>query len=100
MEEFGIYFFFFFFPGAFIYTTWTGRIPYNEFLKVSKAGMDNGAFIMHRCCGTTTDITPDATRAVTKMKAVITQRFTVDGVDVDIEADCRFCFFFEKVEGQ
>lgn len=32
---------------------------------------------MHRCHGTTTDITLDATRAVTKMKATITQRFSL-----------------------
>jgi hypothetical protein len=62
--------------------------------------MDNGAFIMHRCHGVTTDITPDVTRAITKMKATITQRFTIDGCEVDAEADCRFCFFFEKVDGR
>jgi hypothetical protein len=69
-------------------------------MAASKAGMDKGAFIMHRCHGVTTDITPDATRAVTKMKATITQRFTIDGCEVDAEADCRFCFFFEKVNGR
>jgi hypothetical protein len=59
--------------------------------------MDNGVFIMHRCHGITTDITPKGTSAVTKMKAYITQRFVVDGdVEIDVEADCRFCFFFEK----
>lgn len=69
-------------------------------MAASKAGMDKGAFIMHRCHGVTTDITPDATRAVTKMKATITQRFTIDGCEVDAEADCRFCFFFEKANGR
>lgn len=58
--------------------------------------MDAGAFIMHRCHGSTTDVTPDATRAVTKMKATITQRFNLDGAEVDAESDCRFCFFWEK----
>lgn len=62
--------------------------------------MDKGAFIMHRCHGTSTDITPDGTRAVTKLKATITQRFEVDGIEFDVEADCRFCFFFEKVDGR
>jgi hypothetical protein len=61
--------------------------------------MDKGAFIMHRCHGCTTDIDPDGTRAVTKLKATITQRFFVNDVEFDVEADCRFCFFFEKVEG-
>jgi len=51
---------------------------------------------MHRCTGCSTDIAPSGTRAVTKLKAMITQRFIVDGCEVDTEADCRFCFFFEK----
>lgn len=60
--------------------------------------MDEGAFIMHRCHGSTTDITPDARRAVTKLKATITQRFVLEGCEVDAESDCRFCFFWEKNE--
>jgi hypothetical protein len=70
-----------------------------DFINVSQEGMDRGAFIMHRCHGSTTDITPDGLRAVTKMKATITQRFTLDGCEVDAESDCRFCFFWEKVDG-
>jgi hypothetical protein len=58
--------------------------------------MDKGAFIMHRCHGSTTDINLASTRAVTKMKATITQRFEIDGCEVDAESDCRFCFFWEK----
>ena len=60
--------------------------------------MDNGAFIMHRCHGITSDISANTLRAVTKMKATITQRFVIDGCEVDAESDCRFCFFFEKVD--
>lgn len=30
------------------------------------------------------------------MKAVITQRFTIDNCEVDVEADCRFCYLFER----
>ena len=30
------------------------------------------------------------------MKAIITQRFEIDGCEVDAEADCRFCFLWEK----
>ncbi|KAK4554176.1 hypothetical protein LTR86_008703 [Recurvomyces mirabilis] len=30
------------------------------------------------------------------MKATITQRFELDGCEVDAEADCRFIFFFEQ----
>lgn len=84
---------------AHVYTTWSGRVFYKDFIEASKAGMDKGAFIMHRCHGVTSDITPDATRAVTKMKATITQRFTIDGCEVDAEADMR-ASFFEKVDGR
>lgn len=56
--------------------------------------MDAGAHIMHRVHGTTVDIAGN--RAIAKMKATITQRFTLDGCQVDAEADCRFCMFFEK----
>jgi hypothetical protein len=53
---------------------------------------------MHRCHGASTDINTAGTRAVTKLKATITQRFEVDGTEFDVEADCRFCFFFENVK--
>lgn len=89
-----------FHPDAYIYTTWTGRTHHKDFIAASQAGMDKGAFIMHRVHGSTTDIAPDAVRAVTKMKATITQRFVIEGCEVDAEADCRFCFFWEKIDGQ
>lgn len=86
-----------FHPDAYIYTTWTGRTHYMDFIEASKKGMDGGAFIMHRCHGSSTDIDTSARRAVTKMKATITQRFVLDGdIEVDAESDCRFCFFWEK----
>ncbi|KAJ7634988.1 Pea pathogenicity protein 2 [Roridomyces roridus] len=85
-----------FHPGAFVYTTWTGRIGVEDFITVSKDGMDEGAFIMHRVHGSSVDLA--GRRAVVKMKATITQRFELppDSIEVDAEADCRFCFFFEK----
>lgn len=59
--------------------------------------MDKGVFIMHRIHGSTTDINPEANRAVTKMKATITQRFEFeDGIEADAESDCRFVFFWSK----
>jgi hypothetical protein len=103
----------FHYPDAFVYTTWTGRTPIADFIKASQGGMDKGAFIMHRVHGTTTDIQGDRyfppsnllfyftnqNSAVTKMKATITQRFVLDGCEVDAESDCRFCFLFEKRQG-
>ncbi|KAJ5182095.1 pea pathogenicity protein 2 [Penicillium cf. viridicatum] len=89
-----------FHPGAYVYTTWSGRVNYESFIQASKDGMDCGAFIMHRCHGCTTDINVDATRAVTKLKATITQRCLLEGCEVDAESDCRFAFFWEKVDGK
>ena len=86
-----------FHPDAYIYTTWTGKTYFRDFIAASKRGMDAGAFIMHRCHGISTDLNTDATRAVTKMKATITQRFVLDGCEVDAESDCRFLFFWMKV---
>ena len=67
-----------------------------DFIRASQKGMDEGAFTMHRIHGSTTDIDISATRAVTKMKATITQRFELDGVEADAESDCRFVFFWSK----
>ncbi|KAJ5667367.1 hypothetical protein N7507_003231 [Penicillium longicatenatum] len=89
-----------FHEGAYLYATWSGKVLFTDFIAISKAGMDQGAFIMHRCHGTTTDITKDGQRAVTKLKAIITQRFVIGGAEVDVECDCRFCFFFEKIDGR
>jgi hypothetical protein len=97
-----------FHPSAYIYTTWTGRTHHLDFIEASKAGMDKGAFIMHRVHGSSTDIAPDGIRAVTKMKATITQRFAglqcMSGggeCEVDAESDCRFIFFWQKeTEGE
>ncbi|KAJ9478943.1 Pathogenesis associated protein Pep2 [Pseudozyma hubeiensis] len=80
--------------GAYVYTTWTGKTHINDFVAASKASMENGAFIMHRIHGSSVDILGN--RAICKMKATITQRFSLDGIEVDAESDCRFCFFFER----
>jgi hypothetical protein len=58
--------------------------------------MDVGAFIILRCHGISTEINQQGMRAVTKMKARITQRFILDGIDADAESDCRFCLFWLK----
>ena len=96
-----------FHPSAYIYTTWTGRTHHLDFVAASKRGMDAGAFIMHRIHGSTTDIDEKGWRAVTKMKATITQRFSLpmkkgekeeedETCEVDAESDCRFIFFWQK----
>ncbi|KAB5511653.1 hypothetical protein GE09DRAFT_981721 [Coniochaeta sp. 2T2.1] len=98
---------------ATVWTTWSGALPIDGFIEVSKKGKSQGAFIMHRECGTLVELNSDRTRAVGKMKATITQRFSMpadqgtrlltppsndgDGkVEYDVDCDCRFIFFSEK----
>lgn len=67
---------------------------------------------MHRECGTLVELNSEGTRAVGKMKATITQRFSMaveqgkhsltpasddsEKVEFDVDCDCRFIFFCEK----
>ncbi|KXH25245.1 catabolic 3-dehydroquinase [Colletotrichum simmondsii] len=82
-------------------TAWSGAQPIDDFIRISIAGKSSGAFIMHRECGTLVELNPDTGRAVGKMKATITQRFKHhDGYEYDVDCDCRFLFFYEKVEGE
>ncbi|KAI0554350.1 hypothetical protein F4679DRAFT_354272 [Xylaria curta] len=86
---------------AYVWTTWSKRQSIDNFIKVSKEGKSRGDFIMHRECGTCVDLNPRTRRAVGKMKATITQRFTIPGdpargvepVVFDVDCDCRFHFF-------
>ncbi|KAF2972458.1 hypothetical protein GQX73_g1090 [Xylaria multiplex] len=86
---------------AFVWTTWSKRQSIDSFIEVSKKGKSRGDFIMHRECGTSVDLNPRTRRAVGKMKATITQRFTILGdpergvepLVFDVDCDCRFQFF-------
>ncbi|OHE96590.1 catabolic 3-dehydroquinase [Colletotrichum orchidophilum] len=85
---------------AYVWTTWSGAQPIDDFIRISIAGKLSGAFIMHRECGTLVELNPEADRAVGKMKATITQRFKhPDGYEYDVDCDCRFLFFCEKETG-
>ncbi|KAI0541824.1 hypothetical protein GGR58DRAFT_455064 [Xylaria digitata] len=84
-----------------IYLAWSKRQSIDSFIEVSKKGKSRGDFIMHRECGTCVDLNPQTRRAVGKMKATITQRFTILGdpergvepLVFDVDCDCRFQFF-------
>ncbi|GAA5848081.1 hypothetical protein JCM3766R1_006398 [Sporobolomyces carnicolor] len=95
---------------AYVFTTWSGGVPIDEFIRISENGFRNGVQIAHRVNGATVDVAISGEgrgmRAIGKLKATITQRFKMpcadrrDGDDVlcevDIDADCRLCFFLEK----
>ncbi|CZR62145.1 related to pathogenicity cluster PEP2 [Phialocephala subalpina] len=82
---------------AYVWTTWSGGLTIDDFIKVSKEGRANGDFIMHRENGTLIDLNLSKSRAVGKLKATITQRFTIEGMQVDIDCDVRFIFFCLKI---
>jgi hypothetical protein len=54
---------------------------------------------MHRENGTLVDLSLAKERAIGKMKATITQRFTIENIDVDVECDCRFIFWCKIENG-
>ena len=55
---------------------------------------------MHRENGTLANVNLSKQRGIGKMKATITQRFTMKGVDIDVECDCRFIFFAKIEDGE
>ncbi|KAI0017589.1 hypothetical protein F4780DRAFT_782220 [Xylariomycetidae sp. FL0641] len=91
---------------AYVWTTWSRRQSIDGFIQKSKDGKAKGDFILHRECGTGVDLNPLTRRAVGKMKATITQRFSIRGMQAgssssssvdpavfDVDCDCRFHFF-------
>jgi len=85
---------------AYVFTTWSGGLSIDDFIKVSIKGRKAGDFIMHRENGTLVNLNLAKERAIGKMKATITQRFKIDNIPVDIECDCRFIFFVKKEDGE
>ncbi|KAI0004836.1 hypothetical protein F4779DRAFT_598914 [Xylariaceae sp. FL0662B] len=91
---------------AYVWTTWSRRQTIDGFIQKSKEGKANSNFIMHRECGTTVELNSSTHRAVGKMKATITQRFSLgsdsthglDPVVFDVDCDSRFHFFCFKDE--
>ncbi|KAK4244657.1 hypothetical protein C7999DRAFT_17101 [Corynascus novoguineensis] len=94
---------------ATVWTTWSGPRHVDDFITISKAGKENGVFIMHRECGTLVELNSCNGRAIGKMKATITHRFKFDPstsgagaspatetAEFDVDCDCRFIFFCEK----
>ncbi|BGP20931.1 hypothetical protein JCM10213_000568 [Rhodosporidiobolus nylandii] len=93
---------------AYVFTTWSGGVPIDQFIKISEAGFAKGVRIAHRVNGSTVDIATSGSaagrRGLGKLKATITQRFVMpleggkegETCEVDVDADCRLCFFVEK----
>ncbi|KAK4443266.1 hypothetical protein QBC34DRAFT_311388 [Podospora aff. communis PSN243] len=80
-----------------VWTTWSGPRHISDFISISQAGKKAGVFIMHRECGTLAELSKaHPNRAVGKMKATITHRFTFPESQFDVDCDCRFIFFAQR----
>ncbi|KAL1998131.1 hypothetical protein VTN02DRAFT_6812 [Thermoascus thermophilus] len=101
--------------GAWVVSSWSGPLPIDDFIQVSKDGRSRSSgqdFILHRETGTLVDLNPTTNRAVGKMKATVSQRFTIPRQQqssgqqqgqqqppdfvFDVDSDVRFVFFCKK----
>jgi len=72
--------------------------PAAEFVKVSKAGFDQGVSILHFLGGCSVDVAGE--RAIAQTKMTISQRGDLDRVTVDVVCTGRFYDFLEKRKGR
>jgi hypothetical protein len=71
--------------------------PAEEFIRVSRLGMERGVSILHFLGGTAIDVVRD--RAIAQTKMTISQRAEVDGVVCDVVCTGRFYDFLERRAG-
>lgn len=71
--------------------------PASEFIEVSRRGFESGVSILHFLGGHSADVAAD--RAVAQTKMTISQRATVDDVEVDVVCTGRFYDFLCVHEG-
>ena len=69
-----------------------------EFMRVSREGMDHGVSIFHTLGGSSLEIA--GTRAVAQTRTTISQRGVVHGILCDVACLGRFYDFFEKRDGR
>jgi len=70
----------------------------DEFIEMSRQGVEKGVNILHFQGGHTADVSGD--RAVSQTKMTIAQRAEVDGVLCDVVCTGRFYDFFAKQDGR
>ncbi|WP_449352005.1 nuclear transport factor 2 family protein [Streptomyces shaanxiensis] len=69
-----------------------------DFIEASREGFENGVSILHFLGGHTADISGD--RAVAQTKMTISQRASIDGVEVDVVCTGRFYDFLARHAGR
>jgi hypothetical protein len=77
--------------------TWL-QAGYQDFIKATRKGVENGVLIWHFLGGHTSDVAGD--RAVAQTKMTITQRATVEGELCDVVCTGRFYDFLQRHEGR
>ncbi len=77
--------------------TWTQGTA-DEFIAISKVGWAKGVSILHFLGGISIDLA--ASRAIAQTKMTISQRATVENVEVDVVCTGRFYDFLEKRDGR
>jgi len=81
-----------------MFTTWTGGIPFEEFIRRNDEGWAKGVRILHFLGGSAIDV--QGSRAIAQTKMTISQRANVDGVVGDVVCTGRFYDFFERRAGR
>jgi hypothetical protein len=84
-------------PEGVMVATWF-QGPFEEFIRVSQEGYDNGVRILHFLGGMNIEIVGN--RAIAQTKMTISQRGPVDGVLCDVVCTGRFYDFLEKRDGK
>jgi hypothetical protein len=79
-------------------TTWTGSVPYEDFIKANQEAWPRGVRILHFLGGSSIDV--EGHRGIAQTKMTISQRAPVDGVVCDVVCTGRFYDFFEKRAGR
>lgn len=77
-----------------MFTTWTGGIPFEEFIRRNDEGWAKGVRILHFLGGSAIEV--NGNRAIAQTKMTISQRAPVDGVVGDVVCTGRFYDFFER----
>lgn len=81
-----------------MFTTWTGGIPYEEFITRNEEGWAKGVRILHFLGGSAIEVAGN--RAIAQTKMTISQRAPVDGVICDVVCTGRFYDFFDRRSGR
>jgi hypothetical protein len=82
-------------PDGRMQATWL-QAGYQDFIKATRAGFENGVRILHFLGGHTSDVAGD--RAIAQTKMTITQRAPVEGEPCDVVCTGRFYDFLQRHE--